>query len=113
MYKQDPRDFLHDIAVNFSGPYALTRLLMPTFREQRSGCVINIASRAGTVFIPFSTSYCSSKAALINLTGCIQKEVDAEGLEDIHLYSLHPGGVKSAMVVKSKIKPERRRQCTN
>ncbi|CAK7225368.1 hypothetical protein SBRCBS47491_005865 [Sporothrix bragantina] len=100
MYEQDPKDFLYDMAVNFNGPYCLMRLLMPTFRAQRSGCVINISSRAGTVVIPWSTSYCASKAALINLTGCIQKEADAEGFDNIHLYALHPGGVRSAMVEK-------------
>ncbi len=77
------------------------RLLLPKFREQRSGCVLNIASRAGTVAIPYSTSYCASKAALINLTACTQKEMDVEGLDDVHLYSLHPGGIKSAMTLKS------------
>jgi short-subunit dehydrogenase len=77
------------------------RLLIPKFRAQRSGCVLNIASRAGTVTIPYSTSYCASKAALINLTACTQKEMDVESLHDIHLYSLHPGGIKSAMTLKS------------
>lgn len=102
MYTQDPQAFLYDMAVNFNGPYCLMRLLMPTLRAQRSGCVINIASRAGTVVIPWSTSYCASKAALINLTGCVQKEADAEGFDGIHLYALHPGGVRSAMVEKSR-----------
>jgi NAD(P)-dependent dehydrogenase (short-subunit alcohol dehydrogenase family) len=92
---------MHDIAVNFHGPYYLMRLLLPHFRAQRSGCVLNIASRAGTVTIPYSTSYCASKAALINLTACAQCEMDVEGLEDVHLYSLHPGGIKSAMTLKS------------
>ncbi|KAH6623790.1 hypothetical protein F5144DRAFT_584317 [Chaetomium tenue] len=100
LYAQDPRDFIHDIAVNFQGPYYLMRLLLPHFREQRSGCVLNIASRAGTVAIPYSTSYCASKAALINLTACTQREMDVEGLDDVHLYSLHPGGIKSAMTLK-------------
>ncbi|KAK3320352.1 hypothetical protein B0T19DRAFT_286238 [Cercophora scortea] len=100
MYAQDPRDFIRDIAVNFHGPYYLMRLLIPKFREQGSGCVLNIASRAGTVAIPYSTSYCASKAALINLTACTQKEMDVEGLDGIHLYSLHPGGIKSAMTLK-------------
>ncbi|KAK0713929.1 hypothetical protein B0T26DRAFT_753985 [Lasiosphaeria miniovina] len=97
---QDPRDFIRDIAVNFHGPYFLMRLVLPGFRAQGSGCVLNIASRAGTVAIPYSTSYCASKAALINLTGCVQKEMDAEALDGIHLYSLHPGGIKSAMTLK-------------
>jgi NAD(P)-dependent dehydrogenase (short-subunit alcohol dehydrogenase family) len=81
------------------------RLLLPHFREQRSGCVLNIASRAGTVAIPYSTSYCASKAALINLTACTQREMDVEGLDDVHLYSLHPGGIKSAMTLKSTDPP--------
>ncbi|KAK0625420.1 hypothetical protein B0T17DRAFT_492224 [Bombardia bombarda] len=100
MDAQDPVDFIRDIAVNFHGPYYLMRLLLPKFKEQRSGCVLNIASRAGTVAIPYSTSYCASKAALINLTACTQKEIDIEELHDIHLYSLHPGGIKSAMTLK-------------
>jgi NAD(P)-dependent dehydrogenase (short-subunit alcohol dehydrogenase family) len=90
------------MSVNFNGPYLLMRLLMPVFREHKSGCVINIASKAGTLFGPFMASYCSSKAALINLTGCIQVEVDIEQLSGIHLYSIHPGGVRSVMVENSK-----------
>ncbi|KAK3321987.1 hypothetical protein B0H66DRAFT_553055 [Apodospora peruviana] len=100
MDAQDPHDFIRDIAVNFHGPYYLMRLLVPKFKTQGSGCVLNIASRAGTVAIPYSTSYCASKAALINLTACTQKEVDVEGLDDVHLYSLHPGGIKSKMTLK-------------
>ncbi len=90
------------MAVNFNGPYVLMRLVMPIFRDQKSGCVINIASRAGTIQAPFMASYCASKAALINLTGCVQKEADVEGFTDIHLYSTHPGGVKSTMVHNSE-----------
>ena len=81
------------------------RFLLPIFRDQRSGCVLNIASRAGTVDMPYSTSYCSSKAALIHLTACAQKELDIEGFADIHLYSLHPGGVRSEMTLNSTLTP--------
>jgi NAD(P)-dependent dehydrogenase (short-subunit alcohol dehydrogenase family) len=102
MHEQDPDQFIREFEVNFHGPYALMRLILPVFRGQRSGCVLNIASRAGTVDIPYSASYCSSKAALINLTGCTQKEIDIDGLADIHLYALHPGGVKSEMTLKSE-----------
>lgn len=75
------------------------RLLLPHFKSQKSGCILNISSRAGTVAIPYSTGYCTSKAALISLTSCVQKEIDVEGLSDVHCYSLHPGGIKSAMTL--------------
>ncbi|KAK1781489.1 hypothetical protein QBC45DRAFT_405630 [Copromyces sp. CBS 386.78] len=101
---QPPEAFIHELAVNLHGPYYLMRLLLPHFKSQRSGCILNIASRAGTVAIPYSTGYCASKAALINLTACVQKEVDVEGLDNVHLYSLHPGGIKSAMTL-SKYSP--------
>lgn len=102
MHDQEPQNFIREMAVNFHGPYYLIRLLMPEFRARRRGCVLNIASRAGTLYIPFSTGYCASKAALINLTGCVQKEVDVDGLQDVHLYALHPGGVQSEMTLNSK-----------
>ncbi|KAK8108646.1 NAD-binding protein [Apiospora sp. TS-2023a] len=100
MHVQSPDSFMHDLAVNLHGPYYLMRLLMPVMRAQRSGCVLNITSRAGVLpNVPFSTSYHSSKAALINLTGCVQSEVDVDGLDDVHLYALHPGGVRSEMTL--------------
>ncbi|KAJ4392907.1 hypothetical protein N0V85_006769, partial [Neurospora sp. IMI 360204] len=102
---QPPEAFIHELAVNLHGPYYLMRLLLPHFKSQRSGCVLNIASRAGTVAIPYSTGYCASKAALINLTACVQKEIDVEGLDDVHLYSLHPGGIKSAMTLSNPTRP--------
>ncbi|KAH7628324.1 hypothetical protein B0T09DRAFT_346417 [Sordaria sp. MPI-SDFR-AT-0083] len=101
---QPPEAFIHELAVNLHGPYYLMRLLLPHFKSQRSGCILNIASRAGTVAIPYSTGYCAGKAALINLTACVQKEVDIDRLDDVHLYSLHLGGIKSAMTL-SKYSP--------
>lgn len=79
------------------------RLCLPHLRPS-SGCILNIASRAGTVAVPYTASYCASKAALIHLTACVQSEMDAEG-EGVHLYALHPGGIKSAMTVKSTVSP--------
>ena len=87
------------MTTNLLGPYYLTRLLLPHLRERGTGVVLNVSSRAGTVPVPFSASYAASKAALINLTATLQAEIDIEGLGDgIQAYSLHPGGVKSAMV---------------
>lgn len=73
---------------------ALTSLALPNMIERKSGCIINIASRAGTVTVPFASAYSASKAALIRATGCIQAELEVDNLgNDIHLYALHPGAV--------------------
>jgi short-subunit dehydrogenase len=86
------------MAINLNGPLVLMRLVLPSFIERRRGCVINIASKAGTLNFPFNISYCTSKAALIRLTGAIQAEVDeVVPSSDIHLYAIHPGAVRSGM----------------
>ncbi|KAF5534562.1 Dehydrogenase reductase SDR family member 7B [Fusarium phyllophilum] len=97
-HKQDPDLFFRDMAINFNGPLVLIRSVLPSFIERRRGCVINIASKAATMSFPFNISYCTSKAALIKLTGAIQAEVDEVApSSDIHLYAIHPGAVRSGM----------------
>lgn len=69
--------------------------------QRRTGCIINVASRGGTVDIPFSISYSVAKTALIRFTSCVQKELDAGGYgEDVHLYAIHPGGVPSSLTTQ-------------
>jgi NAD(P)-dependent dehydrogenase (short-subunit alcohol dehydrogenase family) len=90
--------FWRQIEVNFKAPLMLIHHMLPLMRDRGSGCIINIASRAGTVDVPMTLGYVTSKAALIRATHTLQKEMELEGLDPaIHLYALHPGGVKSAM----------------
>jgi NAD(P)-dependent dehydrogenase (short-subunit alcohol dehydrogenase family) len=72
--------------------------VLPLMKARRSGVIINVASRAGTIDYPGSTSYAVSKSALIRLTGCAQVELNIEGYgDDIQVYCLHPGGVLTDM----------------
>jgi short-subunit dehydrogenase len=81
--------------------------VLPKFRERHEGCVINIASRyshiyladssAGTVNSPMNVQYSSGKAALIRAVGCLQEELDLDKEDNIHIYALHPGGVKTGL----------------
>lgn len=70
--------------------------VLPCMRQRRQGCIINIASRAGTVAMPFAGAYCSGKGALIRAVSCLQKELEMDGFADsIHVYALHPGATLS------------------
>jgi NAD(P)-dependent dehydrogenase (short-subunit alcohol dehydrogenase family) len=72
--------------------------VLPLMKKRRKGVIINIASRAGSIDIPGAISYSVSKAAVIRAVGCIQLELDEEGLgDDIQIYALHPGGVLTDM----------------
>lgn len=67
-------------------------------RKRKSGIIINIASRAATVDVPFCIGYNSSKAAVTRATSTLQAELEADGIgENVMLYALHPGGVWTDM----------------
>jgi len=70
--------------VNFFGTVFLTRDLLPILRESR-GRIINLSSVAGTIGLPVSGAYCSSKFAL-------------EGLSESLYYELKPLGVQVCLV---------------
>lgn len=63
-----PADFDRVIATNLKGPWLLCRAAAKTFKEQRSGRVIQIASTLGIVGMADRSLYCSSKGALAQFT---------------------------------------------
>jgi len=95
LHSQDPKNITKSLGVNLLGPYFLMRKIVPGFTERGHGCVINIASRAGTVDAPFNSMYSVAKSALIRLTSCWQRELDLTGNQGVHMYSIHPGAVST------------------
>ncbi|KAF2736381.1 NAD(P)-binding protein [Polyplosphaeria fusca] len=91
--------FWRQIEVNFKAPLLLTHALLPRFLSRGgTGCIINIASRSGTVDVPMTMGYVTSKAALIRGTHTLQKELGLDGLDEgVGVYALHPGGVFTGM----------------
>ncbi|EXL91416.1 hypothetical protein FOIG_15453 [Fusarium odoratissimum NRRL 54006] len=104
MHIKDPATIIKDLAINLHGPLFLMRLVMPGFIQAGRGTIINIASRGGTVDLPFNTTYSTSKAALIRLTSSWQAELQLGGHDGIQLYAIHPGAVPSQMT--SAVHPE-------
>ncbi|KAJ4365031.1 hypothetical protein N0V83_008647 [Neocucurbitaria cava] len=90
--------FWRQIEVNFKAPLMLIHNILPKMRSRGHGCIINIASRSGTVDVPMTLGYVTSKAALIRATHTLQKEMKLDGMDPaIHMYALHPGGVLTGM----------------
>ena len=76
----------------------LIHAVLPHMRDRGQGCIINIASRSGTVDVPMTLGYGTSEAALIRATHTLQKEMELDGLDPaVHMYALHPGGVRGNM----------------
>jgi NADP-dependent 3-hydroxy acid dehydrogenase YdfG len=67
--------------INVHGVILGMKLALPRMIARGSGHVVNIASQAGKYGFPGGATYCASKAAVINLSRAVRKEVRGSGVE--------------------------------
>jgi NAD(P)-dependent dehydrogenase (short-subunit alcohol dehydrogenase family) len=63
-----PEEFDEVMSINAKAPWLLCRAAAATFKKQKSGRVIHIASTLGLIGMADRSLYCSSKGALVQLT---------------------------------------------
>lgn len=80
-------------AVNLDGPFFLCQAAIPRLIETE-GNIVNIASNAGLMGQAYTSAYCSSKAALINLTRSIAIEYIQSRMR---VNAIAPGGVTTSL----------------
>ena len=78
--RTDPALWDRHLRVNATGPYLLTRAVLPAMLDRRWGRVINIASLAGLHGAAYVTAYTASKHALVGLTRALAAEVAGTGV---------------------------------
>lgn len=69
------------LATSLIGPMNVTRAVLPTMRQQKSGKIISISSTAGLVGYEFCTAYSASKFGLDGWTEALQTEVGPFGIQ--------------------------------
>lgn len=79
---------------NFIGPVALTQLVLPIMRSQKSGRIVNVTAIGALLCSPFLSAYCASKHAMDAVTAALDVEVRALG---IRASSILPGQFKTAI----------------
>ncbi len=67
--------------INVHGVILGMKLALPRMIDRRWGHVVNIASQAGKYGFPGGATYCASKAAVINVSRAVRKEVRGTGVE--------------------------------
>jgi len=77
---------------NFFGVQRVCRAVLPAFRAQQSGHIVNISSLGGLVTIPFQGFYSASKYALESMSDALRMELAPFG---IHVTLLEPGDFKT------------------
>lgn len=81
IFESIPREKLQQqFAVNVFGVMNLTRAILPHFRENGAGTIINVSSGAGHFTLPMISAYCASKFALEGFSEALSYELLALGI---------------------------------
>ncbi|GAC1424517.1 MAG: SDR family NAD(P)-dependent oxidoreductase [Candidatus Velthaea sp.] len=86
--------------VNFWGVVYGTKAFLPAMLEQRRGTIVNVSSLFGLWGPPNNSIYAASKFAVRGFTESLRAEVNDRG---IHVLTVHPAGVKTAIARRSRI----------
>jgi len=78
--------------VNVLGVLATTRAVLPHFRKNRSGTIVNVSSIGGRIAFPLGTLYHGTKFAIEGLSESLQYELGALG---IRVKVIEPGMIKT------------------
>lgn len=89
-----PSEWWSAMETNMKGPLLCCTAVMRGMVQRKRGRIINVASGAGTVSIPYMSAYVTSKAALIRFTEVLADEVRSHG---VSLFAIQPGTVRTAM----------------
>ena len=54
------------IAVNLTAPVMLMRAVVPEFKKNGGGCIVNVASKGGTSGASTGVAYTAAKHGLVN-----------------------------------------------
>jgi len=84
------------IQVNLLGMYYVTRAVLPTMMEQKSGDIINISSTAGEKGGPVTSAYSASKFGVLGLTESLSMEARKH---DIRVTALTPSTVVTDLAI--------------
>lgn len=85
--------------INFHGPLALVRLVLPRMREKRAGRIINVSSVSGMMAMPTMSLYSASKWALEGATESLWYEVLPW---NIRVTLVEPGFIRSGSFLNTR-----------
>jgi len=85
-------DYRRDLDVGLVGTMVVTRAVLDGMKADGYGRVVNLASDAGRIGVPFITAYSAAKAGVIGFTKALAKEMGRHG---ITVNAVAPGTTKT------------------
>jgi short-subunit dehydrogenase len=86
-------DFRQVFETAFFGYVNGAAVVLPIFRKQSAGLLINIASVLGTIGIPHMSSYVAAKHAVVGFSECLRQELAGTGID---VCTIFPASIDSA-----------------
>ena len=84
------------IRVNLTGPYLMSKAVLPHMIEASGGSIIHIASQMGRVGAPARPAYCATKGALIQLAKAMAVD---HADQNVRVNTLSPGAVETGRMI--------------
>ena len=100
-----PEQLRAQMEVNFFAPAELTRALLPTFRAQGSGHILQLTSIGGSVSVGGFSAYCAAKFALEGWSEALRDEVAPLG---IRVIIVEPGAFRTEFAGNKNMRPANR-----
>ncbi|OGM92546.1 hypothetical protein A2755_00420 [Candidatus Wolfebacteria bacterium RIFCSPHIGHO2_01_FULL_48_22] len=92
--KATPKDWEKVMNINIKGTLYVTKEVLRVMRKQKSGCIVNISSGAGTYGVENLSIYSLTKAAVINFSQSLAQELSSSG---IRVFAITPGSTDTRM----------------
>lgn len=89
----DAAAFNRVLGINLVGAFLMSQAAMPHLIANR-GAIVNVASMAGNLGVPYGAAYSASKGGLIALTKSMAKEYSDRG---VRINAIAPSGVETPM----------------
>jgi NAD(P)-dependent dehydrogenase (short-subunit alcohol dehydrogenase family) len=80
LWETDARVFDQMLQLNLTSGYVLCRAVVPVMRKQRSGAIVNVASKAAFDHAAGAAAYTASKAAAVAMMDSLAAELKTSGV---------------------------------
>jgi 3-oxoacyl-[acyl-carrier protein] reductase len=91
----DWNDWLNTINVNINGSVLMSRAVLPYFKQNRYGKIIQLSGGGATSPLPKLSAYAVSKAAIVRFSETLAEEVRGLGID---VNAIAPGALNTGML---------------
>jgi 3-oxoacyl-[acyl-carrier protein] reductase len=91
----DWEEWVEAIEINLLGSILTARAILPHFRSNQYGKLIQLSGGGATAPLPFLSAYAASKAGIVRFMETLAEEVKAEGID---VNSIAPGALNTRLM---------------